>query len=958
MKEATVTYPTAQHDLADHIELLHKLDEARTKSRLWMDEGIKVLVDHKQEILKSARKAMDYSLAIRALETRLNRPFEKEDEQKDLLFEIFELGNGLQKLALEDIYNNNDAPILTAARILQALVACPGATFSTTALVCYYLIIRELYTSAGIDWNIGGVPAGRSGRVTAFVTGECVRALLSFADAQKKTGDFISKICEYKKKREKIEKLKNEPDFQGWIDNWVNTDKERLYLSYSLTLQHLSRNFVLPINLFDSKEFASNIIDYIIFSTSKGEPENLRKRLDSLADDLANNLRNNLKSKSVVAKRGSNGIFLEAIKQIRKFRIKEKKEGAINKDKSYAILRSETGHKIALSAIEDAWSQVQQANKYFENENDDTNLFVYCQERLNEAADNVRYLLAPVKNYLGTVLDRELATAFLEEPWDWQPSELACAATAYGSLKYLSDEWEKDARFSRAADQLCKSISHCGRIPNNLPYHVKFHGPSSYRYYDHFYISNFSALTSLAMLLRNVTEVTIESDLIEKILRFFEETRATRPLENGKIKGWCREEHLPIPRETELKSTAHAVFALAKINEMLDVRINHTVLHHFKVKTKNKTLKDDLTLDSVFYSDYGLKLAPDGDELKKKSIRPDWIEEKDWPANGIQREKSVAIILQQMHAHVSHINLPNRYKPQCSLVLHGPAGTGKTTLVEALAMTCEVPLVEVTPSDLIKHGGENIEKRARAVFDALSLLTRVVILFDEFDPVLKRRDPTNNNPQNVFSFLTPGMLPKLKDLHDRAEKHSVAYVLVTNLIGELDDAAVQKGRFDERLGIYPPDLLSRVGRFLDQIYSDFVDEKSKKFEPKSLPWDCIARIIKKTEGKGMTTLGKPGWFTRPKEGKVPEKDTPFGYVKSKAEPDEWPEPDDVFKNIILGKGKAAVTEYLQWQWIDKWDKKLFKDAATFKELTNPLKPDFPKGYSQIKLQEPERMKYD
>src|SRR5205823_15132838 len=81
-----------------------------------------------------------------------------------------------------------------------------------------------------------------------------------------------------------------------------------------------------------------------------------------------------------------------------------------------------------------------------------------------------------------------------------------------------------------------------------------------------------------------------------------------------------------------------------------------------------------------------------------------------------------------------------------SLVLHGPPGTGKTTIVEALALSCESPLVEITPSDIVVKGQEAVERRARTVFEALSLLTRVVILFDEFDPVLARRDPKGATP--------------------------------------------------------------------------------------------------------------------------------------------------------------------------------------------------------------------
>lgn len=84
--------------------------------------------------------------------------------------------------------------------------------------------------------------------------------------------------------------------------------------------------------------------------------------------------------------------------------------------------------------------------------------------------------------------------------------------------------------------------------------------------------------------------------------------------------------------------------------------------------------------------------------------------------------------------------------------------------------------MEVTPSDIIVGGAEAIERRAKTVFEALSLLTRVVILFDEFDPVLWRRKPDKGVPISVFEFLTPGMLPKLKDLNRAAKKRSLCAV--------------------------------------------------------------------------------------------------------------------------------------------------------------------------------------
>src|SRR3569833_3220710 len=157
-----------------------------------------------------------------------------------------------------------------------------------------------------------------------------------------------------------------------------------------------------------------------------------------------------------------------------------------------------------------------------------------------------------------------------------------------------------------------------------------------------------------------------------------------------------------------------------------------------------------------------------------------------------------------MRSHVCGVDLKSGGLH--SAILHGPPGTGKTTLVEALAKSCSVPLVEITPSDIVLAGIEKIETRARLVFEGLSLLTDAVLLFAEFDSVLGQRDKSAT-PANIFQLLTPGMLPKLKNLNESAKRQRMAFVLSTNLIGALDKAAIREGRFDAKFGIYPPDVL-------------------------------------------------------------------------------------------------------------------------------------------------------
>ena len=139
------------------------------------------------------------------------------------------------------------------------------------------------------------------------------------------------------------------------------------------------------------------------------------------------------------------------------------------------------------------------------------------------------------------------------------------------------------------------------------------------------------------------------------------------------------------------------------------------------------------------------------------------------------------------------IGIPPTYDKECySLLLYGPAGTGKTMLIESLAASSGANLVEITPSDFLVEGEALIERRARNVFQCLSYLTRTVILFDEFDPMILSRElrSKDGNKLDVFAFVTPGMLPKLKWLNENAKKRNVAFCLITNRIGTLDEAEI------------------------------------------------------------------------------------------------------------------------------------------------------------------------
>jgi hypothetical protein len=91
-----------------------------------------------------------------------------------------------------------------------------------------------------------------------------------------------------------------------------------------------------------------------------------------------------------------------------------------------------------------------------------------------------------------------------------------------------------------------------------------------------------------------------------------------------------------------------------------------------------------------------------------------------------------------------------------SMIFSGPPGTSKTTLAKAIARELGWPLIGLTPSDFLARGEENIEARAREIFQWLGLGQRVVYLFDEVDELLLSREYQQREPgRSVFSFLTP-----------------------------------------------------------------------------------------------------------------------------------------------------------------------------------------------------------
>jgi SpoVK/Ycf46/Vps4 family AAA+-type ATPase len=117
------------------------------------------------------------------------------------------------------------------------------------------------------------------------------------------------------------------------------------------------------------------------------------------------------------------------------------------------------------------------------------------------------------------------------------------------------------------------------------------------------------------------------------------------------------------------------------------------------------------------------------------------------------------------------------------------------------------PHLAVDPSLLLRNGMDGIQAEANTIFRMLEETERVVVLFDEFDELVRERGSSGAEP---FSrLLTTAMLPKLANIHKRA---TLVFIIATNNIGEFDLAIRRQGRFDRVVQIMPPTFDAKMAK--------------------------------------------------------------------------------------------------------------------------------------------------
>jgi GTPase SAR1 family protein len=198
------------------------------------------------------------------------------------------------------------------------------------------------------------------------------------------------------------------------------------------------------------------------------------------------------------------------------------------------------------------------------------------------------------------------------------------------------------------------------------------------------------------------------------------------------------------------------------------------------------------------------------ERLRKKEHLPTGYQEKIIPKldgeDYLETIEGVGDYLQNVYSSGSLVDLKEKIQKHNTILLFGPPGTGKTTLVRSLVryfndQECEMEdagewtLLTLNPGAFLGDDSySSIFATVSDVFCALRELDHCVVFIDEAEELLRTREEKDDRLGRLF---TAAMLPQLNTLSGCQS----LFIFATNFAEKMDAAAIRKGRFTIRKGV-------------------------------------------------------------------------------------------------------------------------------------------------------------
>lgn len=142
-----------------------------------------------------------------------------------------------------------------------------------------------------------------------------------------------------------------------------------------------------------------------------------------------------------------------------------------------------------------------------------------------------------------------------------------------------------------------------------------------------------------------------------------------------------------------------------------------------------------------------------------------------------------------------------------NIVFHGPPGTGKSYLAQAVATELGYPVTQLSGADVQSKWINESAQKVQTLFDEAKQIAAeeggAVVFLDELDSILKSRDTPSAHEED--SKIVNEFLNHLETTSD----HNIVFIGATNRLDTLDEAGVRSGRIDNKIHIGLPDRQDR-----------------------------------------------------------------------------------------------------------------------------------------------------
>ncbi|RPA81772.1 AAA-domain-containing protein [Ascobolus immersus RN42] len=144
-------------------------------------------------------------------------------------------------------------------------------------------------------------------------------------------------------------------------------------------------------------------------------------------------------------------------------------------------------------------------------------------------------------------------------------------------------------------------------------------------------------------------------------------------------------------------------------------------------------------------------------------------------------------------------------KRPVGFLVHGPAGCGKSLLISTLGETLGIPIIKVDVSTLVGNPNESLEQALKSALQRAKRETSALILFDELDVILGRRDGNKESDRRNSILLSEW----LDHLEANTLGCNVVVAGICKSTESLDPCLRRPGRFDKEILIAAPNSEER-----------------------------------------------------------------------------------------------------------------------------------------------------